>query len=56
MITARSSRTTQCAFCIKKIIKKAKTKSFVVISSSPRSEKVKKIIVRGVCTKGISFV
>ena len=55
LITIRSSCTTRCAFCIKKD-KKAKAKSFVVISSSPSSEKVKKIIVREICTKEISFV
>ena len=36
--------------------RRAKAKSFVVISSSPSSEKVKKIIVREICTKGVSFV
>ena len=42
-ITVRSSRTTRCAFCIKKN-KIAKSKSFVVISSSHPSEKVQKLL------------
>ena len=36
--------------------KKAKTKTFLFLSLSPHSEKVKKIIVREVCRKEISFV
>ena len=51
----RSSCSTRCAFCIKKN-KNEKAKFVLVISSSTPSEKVKKIIVREVCTTRISFV
>ena len=52
----KSSCTTWCVFNMRKMNKKARSKFFVFVSSSPRSEKVKKYIVREVCTKGISFV
>ena len=32
------------------------SRNIICVSSSPRSEKVKKIIVRDICTKGILFV
>ena len=58
-----SEYSTKEEFSIENIVSKLLKKEYktmakfcVVISSSPPSEKVKKIIVRGVCTKRVSFM
>ena len=56
MIIARSSRTTRCAFCMKKRIKKQRLKSLFARSSSALSGEVQKILVREVEQKYMTEV